>query len=928
MLDRPVVQPKRKRLLRIFLFVAAALLVVYSLVGFWILPRILQARLPGLVAAQLPVKLSLGAIRLNPFLLTATVRDLNVTQTDGNHLVGVKQVFGNLQLSSIFRGAVVLKELRITGPDALLQVLPDGRINVLTILPQPDSAPEADAGKPLQIPIVEVDRFVLEEGKVVFRDLSAKAPFEATFSPIQVGLLDFTTRVDAESRFSFSAATDRGGKVDGEGDLMVQPIAARGSVSAAGIDVRRLWQAIQSRVNFEIADGRLDVAGSFAVGIETAGLRLQLTDGRVDLKQFSLIEKGGSTPLVSVPSLSVTGAGLDLNQQSVRVESVQIGDARIQTTVSPDGSIQLLDALLPATSSSGETPATPAPEKSSTVSIDEWDLQVGRIAVKNAGIELQDRGLSPPVPLAFRPINLSVKDLNNRDKETATIALDVRDDFGGRFDITGQVGVNPVTADLQVRVSKAAAKKLEPYVKAVAAVDIVSGAASIDGRLRFDAAGSEPKLRFQGGLRIDDMAVFTPADQRDLVKFTSLAVNGVQVDLEPNQLQVSEIVMDGLKGNLVVEPDGSLNVNRVVASVEKEAADISGSLPARVVRTIKENIRGPFPVQVDAMRVTQAAANFEDRSVKPNFAMTLEKMEGEMTDLSTVRRTPVKVKISGRIDASAPLQVSGSLVPFGEKTDMDMKVSLKYFRLRSISPYAGKHVGYTIKRGQLSLALDYRLSKDIIDGKNKITMRQLTLGEKTDSPDAISLPLDLAVALLKDADGNIHFDVPIKGDINDPQFSVGNVFADTLIKFVTGIVSSPFAVMEGLAGAFSTKDMNRVLFAPGSSAIAADQVDKLKAVAKALRERPALIVSIEGRAYSRVDGKAMASEKSETASPEASGVDQQKLEELARQRAESIRNALVMEGKIESERVEMVREIVEKDSTDGKADAFLSLTAE
>ena len=140
-------------------------------------------------------------------------------------------------------------------------------------------------------------------------------------------------------------------------------------------------------------------------------------------------------------------------------------------------------------------------------------------------------------------------------------------------------------------------------------------------------------------------------------------------------------------------------------------------------------------------------------------------------------------------------------------------------------------MGYTVKKGQLSLALEYTLQADIIDGKNEILLQQLTLGQRTDSPDAISLPLDLAVALLKDSDGNIRIKVPVRGDINNPDFSVGNVLADTLIKFVTGIVSSPFKIVEGLAGAFTAADLERIYFAPGSSALKDDQVKKLVAVA-------------------------------------------------------------------------------------------------
>ena len=919
-------RPETKRRLIIALCVVAGLLFLYSVAGFWVLPGILQSMLPGLIADRLPVKATVGQIKLNPFLLTATVHDLTVQEEDGEHLAGLKALYADLQLGSIFRWSVYIKEVRLTQPDALIRILPDGRLNVQVLLDAIVDSTAADTDKSAQPPILEVKRFILTGGKAVLRDQSSTSPFEATLAPIRVALKDFTTRTDTESRFEFRAGTDRGEQFRGEGRLTIQPFSARGAVSAAGIGLRRLWQAVQDAVNFEITDGHLDIAGSFSAGIGAEGLRLQLADGRADLKRFSLAEKGASVPLISVPSLSVVGAGFDLDERRVRVASVQIDDARIRSYFAPDGTVQLLNVMLPESPTPREAPDTKAPETQPAFNIDDWNLQVDRIGVQNAGIELQDRSLSPAVPLRFGPINLSVQGLKNRVGEAATITLNMQDDFGGRFDISGQIGANPLVADLKVRVTKAAAKKLEPYVKAIAAVDVVSGTADVDGQIKFIADGT-PKMQYRGGLRVDDMEVFIAGYQRNLMKFSSLSVNGVQMDLAPNRLQISDIVIDGLRGNLVVEPDGNLNVNRVVARADKEASDLAESLPGRLIRTIKENIRGPFPINVDALRVKQAAAHFEDRSLKPAVAMALEEINGEMTDISTLKRTPVKVSIDGKIDASAPLQISGSLVPFGEKTDMDMRVSLNNFKLRSISPYSGKHVGYTIDKGRMSLALEYSLSADIIDGKNEILLQQLTLGQRTDSPNAIDLPLGLAVALLKDLNGNIRLDVPVRGDIDDPEFSVGNVFVGTLIKFVTGIVSSPFKVMVGLAGAVSTEELDRVVFNPGSSALTGDQVEKLAAVAKALRERPSLKVAIAGRAYARLDAAAMAAVDSEKQTTDQTGVDEEQLLVLARQRAQSIRDALVLQGNVESQRVKILPEKLMNDSDDGQVVCTLQLTA-
>ena len=924
----PDEKPSRKqRLLRISVVAAAALLILYAVTGFWILPGILKTRLPGLIAEQLPVKAAVGEIDLNPFLLTASLRDVTVKANDGQHMFGLETLYADLRFTSLFRGAIGLKELRITGPDALVQILPDGRINLSAVLPPKADASEADGDQPARLPLLIVDRFVLEGGKLVFRDRSSTTPFEATVSSIQVNVQDFSTRSDAESRFSFQATSDLAAQIDGKGHFAVQPVAARGAVNVTGIQMVRLWRAIQDAVRFEISDGRLDLAGRFEVGDGADAVKIKLTDGRAQLQRFRLAAKGQTVPLIDLPSFSVSGVGFDLNDRQIRIETVQTGDARIRSDIFPDGSVQLLDVLLPEATPSPPAASAPAPQTQPAFKVDDWNMRIGKLAVKNAGIKLLDRGLTPPVPLIFEPIHLSVENLSNQPNVMAAIALEVRDNFDGRLMIDGQAGIRPATADLQVRVLKAAAKKMEPYVRAAANMDILSGTTDVDGRIQYATAGEAPKLTFRGGMRVDNLRIFTPAEQRDLVKFASLAVNGVQVDLEPNRMKIDEIVLSGLDGKLVIEPDGRPSLDRVMETVEKESAEIAGSLPARILKAIRESIQGSVPLRIDKFQVKKASARFEDRSLKPEFAMEAEKLEAEMTDISTEKSARVKVKITGVIDTTAPLDVSGSLAPFGEKADMVMRVSLKDFDLHRISPYSDKHVGYTVRKGKLSLALEYTLSGNFIDGKNEVFMQQLTLGERTDSPNAVLLPLSLAIALLKDFNGNIRFNLPVSGDINDPQFRSGNVFADALIKFVTGVVSSPFKVLGGLGDGIAAEELDRIFFAPGTAALDAEQTEKLAAISDALRERPSLEIEIRGRAYKMLDDQAMAPVPSEDASDEPPAVEEQQLRELAQRRAETIRAALLMGGSIKPKRVKVLLATVQERSTDGRAAATLYLVA-
>lgn len=79
-------------------------------------------------------------------------------------------------------------------------------------------------------------------------------------------------------------------------------------------------------------------------------------------------------------------------------------------------------------------------------------------------------------------------------------------------------------------------------------------------------------------------------------------------------------------------------------------------------------------------------------------------------------------------------------------------------------------------------------------------LNQLTFGDKTDSPDAVKLPVLLAVALLKDSRGNIDINLPISGSLDDPQFSVGGIIVRVLVNLVVKAVTSPFTLLASAFG--------------------------------------------------------------------------------------------------------------------------------
>ena len=123
-----------------------------------------------------------------------------------------------------------------------------------------------------------------------------------------------------------------------------------------------------------------------------------------------------------------------------------------------------------------------------------------------------------------------------------------------------------------------------------------------------------------------------------------------------------------------------------------------------------------------------------------------------------------------------------------------------------------------------------------------------------ESPDAVNLPLDLAVALLSDSNGRIDIGLPVSGDLNDPQFSIGPLLWKGIMNLITKAVTAPFRALGGLFGGGGDAKFDTVQFDPGRAELLPPEKEKLKQVADALGKRPQLKLTVRGQYSPAVDG--------------------------------------------------------------------------
>lgn len=430
---------------------------------------------------------------------------------------------------------------------------------------------------------------------------------------------------------------------------------------------------------------------------------------------------------------------------------------------------------------------------------------------------------------------------------------------GGKLDLKGAFTPQPLTLKTSVDLSGLNVASFAPYFASSLNATVRAITLGAKGDAEFAAAnGSAPmKAGWKGGVEVTDVDLQDRVNKDDFLNWKRLAFSGMNIAVAGEKIVagLGDIALDDFYGRILLNAQGRLNVMDLVAAPGQAGGSITQDTqtPGRRAEPPAPAAKGAgMPdISLNSVTLTRGRMTFTDRFVKPNYVAELSSIDGSITAVSSTNPQPAKVKVTGRVYTTAPLSISGVVQPFAKFLSLDLKASAKGVDLPRFNTYSAKYVGYPIKRGKLSVDLEYKIKDRALQATNHVVLNQLTFGDKTNSPDATKLPVLLAVALLKDSRGNIDINLPISGSLDDPEFSVGGIVVRVLLNLVVKAVTSPFSLLASAFG--GGEELSYVEFAPGSAALTDDTLQRVETLTKALADRPALKMDLSGRADPKTD---------------------------------------------------------------------------
>ncbi|KRW80489.1 MULTISPECIES: DUF748 domain-containing protein [Pseudomonas] len=501
-----------------------------------------------------------------------------------------------------------------------------------------------------------------------------------------------------------------------------------------------------------------------------------------------------------------------------------------------------------------DKPASPPPEPARPTEPQKpWHVVLRDTQLRGYKVHLADRVPARSVALDVGPLDLDLQDLDS--SLTQALQLKLKTGIGNRglIEASGSVIPNPVSARLKVATRDIDLRLAQSYLEPFIRLELRSG--FLASKLDVDLKSTEPLAFSVGGsAEVSQLHTLDTLKSRDFVKWQKLTLDGLAYK-HGDSLVIQSVSFEQPYARFIINEDRSTNVSELIIAQPEQPAAKGAASPA------KAGSDKPLGIHIGGIRINDGSANFADLTLRPDFATAIQQLGGEIGTLDNRNPQPASVDIKGKVDKYAPVTIKGSLNPFSPLEKLDIATSFKRVELTTLTPYSGKFAGYRIRKGRLNLDLHYQITKGQLKADNKVLVEHLQLGEKVDSPDAVDLPVKLAVALLKDTNGNIDIQLPVEGDLNNPQFSVMPIVWQTLRNLVLRAVQAPFKFIAGLAAGGGDEDLGNVPFAAGSSELTPAAQGNLDKLAAALKQRPALKLEVEGVSAAAADGPLLAEQR-------------------------------------------------------------------
>lgn len=555
--------------------------------------------------------------------------------------------------------------------------------------------------------------------------------------------------------------------------------------------------------------------------------------------------KAKNKDIASVADVAIKSISFDLLKMALNIASVDVNKPKFTSELNDNG-LSAVNELGFGEQSTKATKAAKhtkkvekkAENKSASKSKEnEFKFDVKNISVNNADIALTHLFEGEKIAHKFDNLFVKVANLSSDFSKPFDAKVAMKSSQKLNLDVDSKIKIEPLDVSAKIKLNDTNLPKYFAYAKPFLEADLASG------QLESSAEISYAKdIKADAKVSIKDIRLNGKKSEK-LIALKSLDLE--KISFAKNDLAISGVSLNSPFIKAHLSKERKFNLSQIVKE-DKNKAKTEAKPESKKAASKKDD---ELKFSVKNFSLKNGEVDFSDASLFMPFATTISKLNGKLTDID--KKRPSSGEFQGVVGKNGFAQITAKLFPFELKQNTDIKLDFKDIDLVNVTPYSGQFVGYKIKKGKLNLNLNYSVTDSKLNGSNFINFDSLTLGEKVESKDAVNLPLSLAISILSDQNNQINIDLPVEGNLDDPDFKYGGVIWAAVKKLFADITLAPFRFLGNALG-LGSKDLSSIDFLAGSSELISSEAPKIADFIKLTGSKPKMKLSITPT-YSKLD---------------------------------------------------------------------------
>jgi uncharacterized protein involved in outer membrane biogenesis len=668
--------PSLLRGLRNTAFALIALVALFALVGFFVVPPIAKSQIETRATEALGRQVTVGKVAFNPFTLKATLSDFVLADRD-RPLFTFDALDIDLSSASVWHRAPVFDALRFVHPRVALTRNSDGTYSVQDLIDRMLAGPKGPT------PLFSLNNIEIDNGSFLLDDRPHGRSVAVTNLAIGIPFLS-SLPYDAEIRVTPRFEGEVDGARFGLAGEATTPFADTEEATLAlnldSLPLARYVEYLPLPQGLKLKDGALTTRLSLAFVTDHGTPRALTLSGTARIDGLALTRTDGSS-LIAAKAAEIKIRKLDALGHSFALDSVTIDGPDVDLRRFTDGTLEI-ERLVGAAPASSDT-------RASDTSHANWTYAVGDAHVSNGTLHLSDDAVSP----AFRATLLNIAVQGQRLASSgAAGAMEITfdSDEGAHFTGRSDLDIAGKAARGHFDLTKFHLAKLYPYYAEALNLDVRQGTLDFNGDFDVAAGAAKPQVVVTGSAAtLADLDLAVRGERDPLWRVPRIDVGGVSFDLDKRSVKIEQVQSRQAAIRVVRERDGVVNFQRLVRTTPQTGAQTKNASNGAS--------DAGWQLSVHKLAFDSLSAQFDDRVPEPPVKLTIANAKIVADDLSNARNAKGRIDVAARVGASGRVHVIGALAT--NPLAGDWRVDASAIDLVPLRPYFEARTNVVVTRG-------------------------------------------------------------------------------------------------------------------------------------------------------------------------------------------------------------------------------------